>query len=144
MTDWIDKFVDIEKDLSAKRGPFSLFALILREDMVGIMGGSLSTELWHVLVAAPWLRADSFRDLDDLVKKVQSRLTRDEVLRISRVEILPPADPFVKALNRAFNVEHSKTPARDSSVFDFDVRDAVVITSQALSATVKAALSGRG
>jgi hypothetical protein len=139
MTDWIDKFVDIEKELSAKRGPFSLFALILREDMVGLMGSSLSTAQWHVLVAAPWLRADSFRDLDDLVKKVQSRLSRDEVMRISRVEILPPADPFVKALNRAFNVEHSKTSARDSSVFDFDVHDAVIITSQSPSAALKAA-----
>jgi hypothetical protein len=52
------------------------------------------------------------------------------MLRISSVQILPPSDPFVEALNRAFNVEHSKTSARDSSVFDFDVHDAVIITSQ--------------
>jgi len=60
-----EKLESLEKKIADERGEFSLFGLFLRED---------AEDRWDIVVAAPWLNADSMEDINYIAKKLKYRL----------------------------------------------------------------------
>lgn len=116
-------FVRLEKSISAKRGKFSLFALFEREDL---------PNRWDLVVSAPWaLNQSSVSNY--LLKQIESTIGNDKLVELSRIVVVPPDQPAVKALNRAMHVEHSSAEITNSDFFGVRIKHGFLITSQSLA-----------
>jgi hypothetical protein len=138
---FVSKFVAVEREVASEKGPFSLFALLLREEFVDVASTSstgLMTTRWDVVTAAPWLSRTK-ADYDYLVGKVQAHLSSDEMLSISRFVVLDGDAPLVEAFHRTVNgIEHGRVEIRNSVLFGLNIQLAYVITSKRQSASSKA------
>ena len=90
MAEIVEKFRRIEKELSAEKGLFTLFALVEREDSLGN---------WDIVVSAEWIGNDEKPALDTITSKIYAKLSKAEQIILSRIVILAPSDPFVQNLN---------------------------------------------
>src|SRR5439155_21044617 len=120
----------LEKELSAEKGGFSFFGLLQR---VGIKPGSTGVTAlpeYDLVVAAPWLDANSDVHLQNLIATVQHALTVDEWRRISAVVILPVNHPGIIHMNEFIETEHSDIHQENNIVDGFKLRSGQVITSK--------------
>ncbi|WP_420149778.1 hypothetical protein [Spirosoma sp.] len=78
MKEIIKKIGGLVSAINAEQGQLSFFALALREDAF----------VWDLLVAAQWIDEDQRQALDYLTKRVQSVLTKQELLKISAIILL--------------------------------------------------------
>lgn len=65
MKELVEKLTTIEKETSAERGEYDLFALFLRED---------SSNKWDILVSASWISDNKEDALKYLAKKFKKHL----------------------------------------------------------------------
>lgn len=121
VTELTEKFTDLESQISAERGNFTLFALFMRED---------APDRWDLIVAAPWTGGDRRTTVDYFVSQIKSRIGEPGLLSLSRIVVVDPEDAAVQALNRAFQIEHGRVEVRDTSFFGLPVKHAYIITSK--------------
>lgn len=121
MKEFIDKLRSLEAEISRQKGPFSLFALFLREE---------AQNKWDLVASASWFWSDKKKTLDYLAKKLRSRLTSDELLTLSRIVLIEEADPMLQALHQALQVEHTPTEVADCNLFGLQIKHAYIITSK--------------
>ena len=121
MKELVDKLRLLETEISQKKGDFSLFALLLRED---------SPNRWDLVVSAPWFWSDKKKTLDYLAKQLRSRLTSDEILSLSRIVLIEESNPGLHALQQAFHVHHTPTEFQDCNLFGLQIQHGYIITSK--------------
>ena len=61
---------------------------------------------------------------------VQKALSKEELLKLSRIVLIDEGNPALEAFNRAVRVEHLITTIKDSIFFGLEIKHAYVITSQ--------------
>ena len=115
-----EALLQVERSISREKGPFSLFALFLREEAPG---------KWDLVVSAPWIEKDKRSALKLLSERVQRSLAASDLLSISRIGLADPSDPAVGAINRAWRVEHSSVEVRDSTFFGLQIKHALIFAS---------------
>jgi hypothetical protein len=125
MKELLEKFLDLERNLSEERGRFSLFALFLRED---------ASDKWDLIVAAPWIEADRKQALADITQRIQQTFAAEDVSRLSRVVLVEPGNPAIEAVNQAIRVQHGNAEVKDSNFFGLQVKHAYIISSERLNA----------
>ncbi|MGO9394791.1 MAG: hypothetical protein ACLP7A_09280 [Desulfobaccales bacterium] len=91
MKQLVAKLQSLEKKIAAERGNFSLFGLFLREE---------AENKWDLVVAAPWINADSFEHIKYIADNLKSYIKNSELLSISRIVLLDAHDPIVQNINR--------------------------------------------
>ncbi len=121
MRDQVEKFQNVEKNLSESKGQFELFALFLRED---------SPNKWDLLISADWARADKKASINIIVEEIRKVLSDQELLMLSRLIILDKDDATLKAIQKAMHVEHGLTEISDSNFFGLAIKHAYLITSR--------------
>jgi hypothetical protein len=121
ITELIEKFAELESQISAERGDFALFALFMRED---------APDRWDLIVSAPWAGGDKRRTVDYFVNQIKSRLGEQVLLGLSRIVVVDPENAAVQAFNRAIRIEHGRLEVKDSSFFGLPVKHAYIITSR--------------
>jgi len=89
MKETIDKFKTMIKTLESEHGPFLIFALFLRESVVG---------KWDVVISAPWLDPNDIEAYKLISSKLQQTLSESEVLQFPRIVLLDPEDDVVTFL----------------------------------------------
>lgn len=117
----IDKLRQIEKQLSEEQGSFYLFGLFQREE---------AADKWDLLVSAAWIQKDKYAGLQLIAKRIQDKLSKDEVIQLSRIVLIDDDNPALESLNRSIQIEHGITEIRNSNFFDLDIKRAIIITSQ--------------
>lgn len=110
-----------ERRLAERKGPFDLFALFLRED---------AFDKWDLVASAKWIDKNKSDALKLLTRRVQSVLTKEEVLKLSRVVLIEESDPVLRAWQSAMKVEHGLAEIQDSNFFGLPIKHAYLITSQ--------------
>ena len=120
MKDLINKFVNIEKELSEDKGSFSLFALFLREDAPGV---------WDLVVAAPWLYLDKQEGIRIISEAIRYKLSQEELKKLSRIVIIDRENPALEGLHQAIQTEHFSIEVKDSNFFGLQIKHAFLITS---------------
>ncbi len=128
MKEIIEKLGDVEKKISEEKGPFSLFALFLREE---------APDKWDLVVSAPWFHSGDRKSLDYLNGVIQSSLKPQELIMLSRIVIVEPADRAVSAINRGVKIEHGDVEVKDSNFFGLPIKHAYIITSQRVGDNAK-------
>lgn len=121
MKELINKLTAIEKETSAEKGEYDLFALFLRED---------SPNKWDILVSAIWIDNNKEDALKYLAQKIQNSFTQSELLLISRIVMIEETNPALPALQQAVNIEHGSAEIKDSIFFGLQIRHAFLITSR--------------
>jgi hypothetical protein len=121
MKDLVAKFVELETEMAKEKGNFSLFALFLREDV---------PDRWDLVVSAPWFGDNQKVILDYLVNKIKSRLKDAELLLLSRIVLVSSTDPTLKAIHKAFEIEHGMVEVQNSNFFGLMIKHAYIITSK--------------
>lgn len=117
----IDALLELERALSREKGPFTLFALFLREEAL---------EKWDLVVSAPWIEKDKRSALRLLADRLQESLSASDVLSISRIVLLDPSDAGVELINRTVPVEDSTVEVKDSTFFGQQIRHAHIFASK--------------
>lgn len=115
----IEKFRQIEIEISAEKGDFNLFALIEREDSLG---------KWDVLVSANWIGKNEKSFIETLASKIYKNLSKEEQLKLSRIVVLSPSDALVKSLN-FFGVKHGTVKLSSNTFNGVFIKEAYLITS---------------
>ncbi|HEU4371472.1 MAG TPA: hypothetical protein VFV05_24890 [Methylomirabilota bacterium] len=99
---------DLEMQVAAERGGFTLFALFMREEV---------PDRWDLIVSAPWIGGDSRGAVDYFVSVIKSRLGDDHLIRLSRIVVADPDAPGIQALNAEVEVEHGAVEIREYEFF---------------------------
>lgn len=115
-----DALLQIERSVAAERGPFALFALLLREE---------APEKWDLVVSAPWIEENKGAALKLISDRIKNSLGASDLSVISRIVIADPSDPAVDAINRAVSVEHSAVEVKDSTFFGLQIKHAHIFAS---------------
>ena len=110
-----------EKEMSSEKGPFLLFALMLRED---------APDLWDLVVSASWIESDKAKALAYIASKINEALTQDEVTKLSRIAIIDTDNPALEALQRTVDIEHGMAVVEDSVFFGLPIKHAYIVTSR--------------
>lgn len=121
MKEFIDKLRLVESEIAQRKGDFSLFALVLRED---------AQDKWNLIASAPWFWHDKKKTLDYLAKKLRSRLTSDELLALSRIVLIEESDPTLHALQQSFQVHKAPIEVQDCNLFGLQIHHAYIIASK--------------
>jgi len=121
MKELLEKLKKIEKETSAEKGNYDLFALFLREESPG---------KWDILVAAGWINGNNEEALKYLALKFQHSFTQNEFLKISRIVIIEENNPELPAIQQDINIEHGISEIKDATFFGLDIKHAIFITSR--------------
>ncbi len=116
----IEKFRQIEIEISTEKGNFTLFALIEREDSLGN---------WDVVVSVNWLGYTEKAIINNIASKIHKELTKEEQLMLSRIVVLSPSDPLVQNLN-LIDVEHGSVKLSNNTFNGIAIKQAYLITSK--------------
>ncbi len=116
----VQHFIKLERDISDKKGDFTLFALFAREDL---------PDRWDLVVAAPWVRSQE-EGAKYFVEEIQKKLGSPVLNVLSRIVFVQPTDPPVRAINAAMQVQHGQAEIRDSNFFGVPIKHAFIITSR--------------
>ena len=128
MSEFVEKFRDLEKEIADEKGDFRLFALVLREE---------APNRWDLLVSAPWANDDPIEPLKYLADQIKSRVKARDLINLSRIIVLRPSEESVKRLNREFSVKHGKVEVRDTELLGRPIKQAFILTSQRRASRVK-------
>jgi hypothetical protein len=121
MIELLEKLKEQEVVMANEKGPFELFALFLREDAPG---------KWDLVVAAEWIDKNKEASLKYIAGIVQKTLSKEELLKLSRIVLIDEENPALEALNVAMRVEHSIAEIQDSDFFGMQIKHAYLITSR--------------
>lgn len=120
MKELIDKFKKIEHSISGEKGEFELFGLFLRDD---------APDKWDLVISSEWARQNIKDSLYFLVAEIKKEITKEEMLKLSRLVILDKDDAALNALQSAMHVEHGLAEIRDSNFMGLAIKHAYIITS---------------
>ena len=123
----IEKFMELERQISKEKGGFTLFALFVDE---------LMFDRWDLIVSAPWFSEDEGDMVEYFAEEIKSRLGLQELVSLSRIAVIKPAD--AASITRKLQVEHGAIELRDRTFFGVPVKLAFIITSQESPAPVAA------
>jgi hypothetical protein len=124
-----DKIGALEKEISAEKGDFYLFALFCRED---------AADKWDLVVSSPWLEADGKQSLNYLADKVRAKLNEEELLSLSKIVVLGVDDPVVDAVRKSVqNTRHGRVELENQDFAGVQVAHACISTSTAPAITVR-------
>jgi hypothetical protein len=116
----VEKLLAIEARINLEAGSLVLFALIERDDAPG---------KWDLVVSAAWAKERQKFLLNYIALQVRHNLLWEEKLILSRILILDPQDPFVRAINNMVNVEHGRDRLSNFLVNGVSIKDSHIITS---------------
>lgn len=88
----IPKLQKLMRKIEAKHGPFTLFALLMREESPGG---------WDLVVAARWLERGKFKALEEFAREVADIFGVEhigQILPLSRIVTLNRDDPALHAI----------------------------------------------
>lgn len=121
MNKFLDKLVKLEKTISEEKGAFDLFAVFLRED---------GFDKWDLVASALWIEKDYNKAQHYVTRKLQSTLTTDELLKISKVVLIDEFDERVRSIQRVVRTEHNPVELRENNFFGLKIDLVYVITSK--------------
>jgi hypothetical protein len=120
-TSFLKKLTALERSLTAAKGDFELFGVVLREE---------SREKWDLVVAAPWLHADQLESYRVIADALRATFTLEEYLNFSRIVILEKSWPFLEDVLSMTSVEHGLYEIIDMTLSGISIRRAYIITAK--------------
>jgi hypothetical protein len=123
MSTLVDKLRMLEQEITQERGNFLLFALVQREETM--------PNRWDLLLSAPWFGQDEKATREYLAEKLNTVLSPQEMVQISRMILFPPEDPRLEEVRRKVKrtVSHEDVEISQWTFSDMPVSHAHIVTS---------------
>ena len=109
------------RDISAKKGDFTLLAKIRRSDAPGT---------WDLVVSAPWLEAGTLKATSDLVELLSDSVGETSLHEFSRIQTVGADHATVKFMLDNFGVEDGELRVQSSDLFGLQIDEAVVFRAK--------------
>ena len=74
-------------------------------------------------------RMPTKKALIDAINLLKSKLSESSLKQLGRLTVLKTQDPFVKAINQAFNVRNSTVSLQSCNIFGIHIENAVILES---------------
>ena len=117
----------LASDLEQKEGPLALF-MLLAPDLE-------TSDAWNLIVSAHGFdrksRGNAVKEVSELLRQ---SVNESEWSGIARATVLRTDDPFVRAMNSAFQAENSVINLQACNVFGIDIPRAVLLESKRVAA----------
>jgi len=109
--------------IAAKKGDFTLFALIMRADAPGT---------WDLVVSAPWLEGRKLRATSELVQLLAQSIGEKSLRQFSRVATVDSAAAIVKFIRQNLPVERGQGVLRvqSSDLAGLQIQEAIIFRAK--------------
>lgn len=104
-------------DLAAKRGEFTLFALLMRAD---------APDTWDLLVSAPWLESGKLKATEEFVRSLAQSIGKESLQQFARVLALGDNDTPVKFILENIPVEDGEIHIRSTDLRGIQIEKAII------------------
>ena len=104
-------------DIAAKRGEFTLFALLMRADAPGT---------WDLVVSARWLESGKLKATEEFVRLLAQSIGEESLQQFSRVLALNSADPPVKFILENIPVEDREIRIQSTDLLGMQIEEAII------------------
>lgn len=121
----VQKLKQIEEKISREKGEFLLYGLFLREN---------APNVWDWVVSSPWIERDKEAAMRYLSARLNETVTKDELIKISRIAVIEESNPGLAELQEEFSVEHGSVQVRRRHFFGQDIEHAFIITCRRTTA----------
>ena len=115
-----DKIKEIDREISNEVGGLVLFGLFKPEE---------TPQRWDVVVSADWAGPEKMPALAYVAGKLQQRLSREQLLTLSRVVPLAPSEEFVQSVLRTIRVDHDGLEIYYRPFNGILMREAFIVTA---------------
>ena len=125
---WLKGLPELEAAIAAEKGPFSLFALIEREDWDEYDHISSS---WHLFVAAPWIWSDGHAAESYLQERLRPYEDKPGPFTPSlRVELVKPTNRYLEEVWEYCSTENGVVEIYDVEILDVTARRGYIFASR--------------
>jgi hypothetical protein len=105
------------REIAAKNGDFTLFALFQRANGLGS---------WDLVVAAPWLKTGGCRDISKVVDGMEEAIGRKHFRHLAQVAVVDEKQPEVKSILAGLPVEDGEVHLGRNDLFGHEMLQAVI------------------
>ena len=123
MNEFQEPLQQVEARLARENGPFTFFALLLRDD---------APDRWDLVAAASWMGENRMATIRIVYDAVYAIFPKELVIRLSRVAPLDPHDPRLQAFARHYPVQHGWREIRNEVFLGQRIVEGFIVTAQAL------------
>jgi hypothetical protein len=109
-------------EMAARKGDFTLFALLRRADAVGGM--------WDLVVAAPWFKNSTLAATQEVVDLLTKSMGRKALLQFSRIVALAGDDPIVRFFLKNVPVEDGERGLQSTDLFGMQIEQAIIFRAK--------------
>ena len=119
--------IDIEKlrramrEIAAKKGHFTLFALFRRED---------APDGWDLVASAPWLEEGKLKHFGEFTDALKGIIGEKQLRELSRIVTIRQDDPALKAILSSIQVEDGVVEMRESVFFGLRMEHAIFLRAK--------------
>src|SRR5262249_29186385 len=117
----VKKFQRSMREIAAKKGPFTLFALFLRENAV--IGCDL-------VVSSSWLEGASLKRLTEFTNALKAIVGAKQLLKLAQVVPIDRDDPALKAVLSKVQIDDGLVEVHQVVFFDQPIRHAIFLTAK--------------
>ena len=114
-----DRLRKAMRDISAQKGNFTFFALLMRSEAPGT---------WDLVVAAPWLKKGRLKALREFTALLAQSIGEQSLLQFARIVTIDELDPRLKAIVSKFDsIDDGDVSIQSTDLFGLDIREAIIM-----------------
>jgi hypothetical protein len=108
-------------EIAARKGDFTLFALIKRANSPGT---------WDLVASAPWLESGKLKGLAEFVDLLAKSIGRESFSQFSRVEAIPSNNPKAKFILDSIPVEDGERHIQSTDLLGLQIEEAIIFRAK--------------
>lgn len=124
----IEKFRRAMREIAARKGDFTLFALFRLED---------APYGWDLVVSSSWLEQGNLKNLAELSDALKDSIGEKQLRELSRIVTIKQNDPSLKAILSEVRVDDEVIEVHDSVFFDLRVEHAIFLRAKRVVARLR-------
>lgn len=105
-------------EISARKGDFTLFALLMRADAPGT---------WDLVVSAPWLESGNLKATTEFVDLLAKSIGRESLRQFSQVAPVASDNPTVQFILKNIPVDNGERHVRSTDLFGLQIEEAIIM-----------------
>ena len=109
------------REITAKKGDFTLFGLFMRADAPGT---------WDLVVSAPWLEEGKLKALAEFTELLAESIGEQSLKEFSRVVTLNRRDATLNSLVSTFSVDDGEVRVKRSNLFGLEIEDGIILRAK--------------
>lgn len=117
----IEKFRRAMREIAARKGDFTLFALFRLED---------APYGWDLVVSSSWLEQGNLKNLAELSDALKDSIGEKQLRELSRIVTIKQNDPALKAILSEVRVDDEVIEVHDSVFFDLRVEHTIFLRAK--------------